>query len=115
MAERPTRAQRGIPRAGNGRAEAMAARAEGLHGYRPDVVLKRDAKAERTGKRARYGDGMTDADAAQLDAMRAARADGYLVPRTTRDERAAWHALATEGWASTDADDTTNHETNGEH
>lgn len=102
---------RGVPRSGKGRAEAMAARAEGLHGYRPDVTLKRDAKSERTGKRARYGDGMTDADSAQLDALRAARADGYLTPRTTRAERAAWNALATTGWASTDADDTTNDDT----
>lgn len=86
-------------------AEARAVRAEAVHGVRADVSLKRDAKAERTGARARLGDGMADIDARALDALRAARADGYLVPRSTREDRAAWHALATQDWTDTPSDD----------
>lgn len=108
MAERPTRAQRGIPRAGTLAREAREARAQHEHGKRPDVTLKRDCKHERTGARAGLGNGMADADRRELDTLRAARADGYLVPRSTREERRELHALAHEDWAPMpDANDTT--------
>lgn len=79
-------------------AEARAARLEATHGTRLDVTLKRDCKAERIGGRATIGGGLTDADIAHRAALKQEQARGYLTPRSTREERAAWHALANEGW-----------------
>ena len=92
--------------------EAAAARREQAHGVRHDITLARESKhAERVGARAALGGGFTDAAMRGISEAAQAKANGYLTPRTTREERAAWRGLA-QGFDAM-GDDNNNNTTEG--